>query len=95
MAYQEAKNKTFIRVTSEFTAGGIQMNILIYTSTHPNSGAIGHMSGRLVKDARRLNDFLDRHIDAQPFDGDCYDVDTGERTKRFIKEIREYREVGK
>ena len=95
MAYQEAKDKTFIRITSEFTAGGIQMNVLVYKSTHPNSGVFDRVHGLLVKNAKRLNDFLDSHIGAQPFDGDCYGVDTGERTKRFIKEIREYREVGK
>jgi len=92
MTYQEAKNKTFIRVTSEFTAGGIQMNILVYKSTHPNNGAFDRVHGLLIKNAKKLNEFLDKYSDAEPFDGlEVINERDGARTKRFIKEIREYR----
>lgn len=92
MSRQEVKDKTFIRVTSQFTAGGIQFNIFIHNSTHANAAPINMMRGLRNKDAKKLNEFLDKYSDAQPFDGlEVINELDGARTKRFIKEIREYR----
>lgn len=96
MAYQEAKDKTFIRITSEFTASGIQMNILVYKNTLPNSGIFDRAHGLLVRNAKKLNEFLDKYIDAEPVDGfEVINQPAGAVTRRFIREIREYQEVRK
>ena len=47
--------KNYIRVTSEFTAGGIQMNIFIYDSSDLNSQQlIDKMRGLRNKNAKKL-----------------------------------------
>lgn len=86
------QDKLFIRITSQFTASGVQFNIFIYNSTHPNAKPIDMIRGLRNKDAKKLNAFLDKYSDAEPFDGlEVINEPTGARTKRFIKEIREYR----
>ena len=77
--------KNYIRVTSEFTAGGIQMNIFIYDSSDLNNQQL------IDKNAKKLNLFLDKYSDAEPFDGfEVINEPAGARTKNLIKEIREY-----
>lgn len=88
--------KEYIRITSQFTAGGIQFNIFIHNSTHVNAAPINMMCGLRNKDAKKLNEFLDRYADAEPFDSlEVINQPAGAVTKRFIKEIREYQEVRK
>ena len=84
--------KEYIRITSQFTAGGIQFNIFIYDSTHANAAPINMMCGLRNKDAKKLNEFLDRYADAEPFDSlEVINQPVGVVTERWIKEIREYR----
>lgn len=84
--------KNYIRVTSEFTAGGIQMNIFIYDSSDLNNQQlIDKMRGLRNKNAKKLNLFLDKYSEAEPFDGfEVINEPAGARTKNLIKEIREY-----
>ena len=84
--------KNYIRVTSEFTAGGIQMNIFIYDSSDLNNQQlIDKMRGLRNKNAKKLNLFLDKYSDAEPFDGfEVINEPAGARSKNLIKEIREY-----
>lgn len=82
--------KEYIRITSQFTAGGIQFNIFIYNSTHANAAPINMMCGLRNKDAKKLNEFLDRYADAEPFDSlEVINQPAGAVTERWIKEIRE------
>ena len=86
------QGKLFIRITSQFTAGGVQFNIFVHNSTHVNAAPINIIRGLRNKDAKKLNAFLDKYNDAEPFDGlEVINEPAGARTKRFIKEIREYR----
>lgn len=49
------------------------------------------MRGLRNKNAKKLNLFLDKYSDAEPFDGfEVINEPAGARTKNLIKEIREY-----
>lgn len=74
-------------------ADDVQMNIFIFDSTLVEAAPIDRMCGHLLnKDAKKLNEFLDKYADAQPFDRILCYKDTGELTERFIKETREAKE---
>lgn len=86
--------KNYIRVTSEFTAGGIQMKISIYdelymlTDKSVYGNTIDRLYGLRNKNAKKLNLFLDKYSDAEPIDDS---IDGGGKiTKKNIEEIREY-----
>ena len=80
----------FIWICRRPVADDVQMNIFIFDSTLVEAAPIDRMCGHLLnKDAKKLNEFLDKYADAQPFDRILYYKDTGELTERFIKEIRE------
>lgn len=68
------------------------MNIFIYDSSDLNSQQlIDKMRGLRNKNAKKLNLFLDKYSDAEPFDGfEVINEPAGARTKNLIKEIREY-----
>lgn len=71
----------------------VQMDIFIFDSMLVEASPIDRMCGYLLnKDAKKLNEFLDKYSDAQPFDRILCYKDTGELTERFIKEIRETKE---
>lgn len=80
----------FIWICRRPVADDVQMNIFIFDSTLVEAAPIDRLCGHLLnKDAKKLNEFLDKYADAQPFDRILYYKDTGELTERFIKEIRE------
>lgn len=80
----------FIWIGRRSIADDVQMNIFIFDSTLVEAASIDRMCGHLLnKDAKKLNEFLDKYADAQPFDRILCYKDTGELTERFIKEIRE------
>lgn len=83
----------YIWITRLPAADDVWINIFIFDSTLVEAMPIDRMCGGLLnKDAKKLNEFLDKYADAQPFDRILCYKDTGELTERFIKEIRETKE---
>lgn len=79
----------FIWIGRRPVADDIQIDIFIFDSTLVEAVPIDRMCGYLLnKDTKKLNDFLDKYIDTQPFDRILCSKDTGEMTKRYAKEIR-------
>lgn len=89
MTTTQDSTKKYIRVYSRFSAGGIRKYIEIYQGSTEIGNKIDGMMGFRNKDAERLNDFLDKYSDAEPFNS-CGDERGA--TERNIEEIRLYKD---